>query len=52
MKSLTKRTIAALSLGLVSIAAHAAYPEKPVRLVVPYAAGGPTDTFARALADV
>lgn len=27
------------------------YPERPIRLVVPYTAGGPLDTAARALAD-
>ena len=47
-----KRTLIALSAMLAAGAALAEYPEKPVTIVVPFAAGGPTDKVARDLGEV
>lgn len=38
--------LTALALGLAS-GAFAAYPERPITMIVPFAAGGPTDVTAR-----
>ncbi len=45
-------TLLALVVALVAAGAEAAYPEKPIQLIVPYGAGGSTDVLARALAQV
>lgn len=41
-------SVAALGMGVV--AAHAEYPDRPITLVVPWAAGGGTDATARTIA--
>jgi tripartite-type tricarboxylate transporter receptor subunit TctC len=47
-----KKTLLALSALMATTAALAAYPEKPITVIVPFAAGGPTDKVARDLAEV
>jgi tripartite-type tricarboxylate transporter receptor subunit TctC len=51
------RKVWTISLLLVLVAATAvpamaAYPDKPIQLIVPYSAGGSTDVLARAIAQV
>ena len=46
------RTLIALAATLAAGAALAEYPEKAITIVVPFAAGGPTDKVARDLAEV
>jgi tripartite-type tricarboxylate transporter receptor subunit TctC len=50
-----KKAVAALASIAFSATvgiANAAYPEKPITMYVPFAAGGPTDTVARSVAAV
>ena len=48
-----KRLLVAAIVGLLGIGAAAAqpYPSRPITMVVPFAAGGPTDTLARIIGE-
>ncbi len=45
-----KYWVAAISLG-ACLSAHAAYPEKPIKLIIGFPAGGPLDQHARLVTD-
>ena len=46
------RIAASLALALAATAAHAqAWPNKPIKMIVPFPAGGPTDVLTRSLSD-
>jgi len=51
MRQLLKALAAVLACAaLLPVTAHAAYPERPITLIVPWGAGGGTDAVARILA--
>jgi tripartite-type tricarboxylate transporter receptor subunit TctC len=43
--------LGAVGLALAGAVAHAAYPDRPVRIIVGFSPGGPTDVLARAFAE-
>jgi tripartite-type tricarboxylate transporter receptor subunit TctC len=49
-RSITSLVVGALTLWTATVSAQTTYPTKPIRLIVPIAAGGPSDAAARALA--
>jgi tripartite-type tricarboxylate transporter receptor subunit TctC len=51
IKTLVGTAIVAAAASVVSTSVFAAYPEKPITIIVPFAAGGPTDIVARSVAD-
>lgn len=51
MKALLKVCAFALTFGFGSTSSAQPWPSRPVTIIVPYSAGGPTDTLARLLSD-
>ncbi len=51
MKALKAAAAAAAMLAGIASAGAQSYPSKPITMIVPFAAGGPTDVLARVLGD-
>jgi len=49
MATLLRVVLAALALSLIQPAVAEEYPARPVRLIVPFGAGGPADVYARVI---
>lgn len=45
-----RKICAALALAAVALSAHAEFPDRPITLIVPFPAGGPTDIVGRVAA--
>src|SRR4249920_310137 len=51
MKALLATCVLAVSLAASSIGTAQSYPARPITIVVPFSAGGPTDTLARIVSE-
>jgi len=50
MKSIVIQFAVAMAAAVSAVAAHAEFPDKPIRIVVPYPPGGGTDAISRLIA--